>query len=108
MHKVHLETDLGGDMDDLCALAEEIEKKYGESCEGLPKDIINFLHDPLACAIAPGWYEGVEIEELSLVLEEKDGWLHERPDSSGKHVHVLTKVGAARFNEFWFQTITNG
>ena len=108
MHKVPLDTDLGGDMDDLCALDEQIEKKYGESCEGLPKDILNFLHDPLACAIAPGWDEGVEIEELSLVFEEKDGWLHERLNPSGKLIRVVTKVAAARFNELCFRTIANG
>ena len=55
MHKVHLDSDLGGDIDDLCALDEQNEKKYAESCEGLPNDLINFLHDPLACAIALGW-----------------------------------------------------
>jgi len=58
------------------ALDEQNEKKYGETCEGLPSDIISFLHDPLACAIALGWNEGVEIAELPLILEEKDGWLH--------------------------------
>jgi inosine-uridine nucleoside N-ribohydrolase len=90
------------------ALDEQNEKKYGEGCEGLPNDIINFLHDPLACAIALGWDEGIEIEELPLVFEEKDSWLHERLDPSGKHVRVVTKVDGARFNEFWFRKITNG
>lgn len=37
------------------AEAFEIEEpswsQYGEICEGVPNDIINFLHDPLACAI---------------------------------------------------------
>ncbi len=42
------------------AIDEQNEKKYGETCEGLPIDIINFLHDPLACAIALGWDRGVE------------------------------------------------
>ena len=90
------------------ALDEQNEKKYGESCVGLPNDIINFLHDPLACAIALGWDEAVEIEELPLIFEEKDGWLHERIRPSGKRVRVVTKVDGARFNEFWFRKITNG
>ena len=89
------------------ALDEQNEKKYGESCEGLPNDIINFLHDPLACAIALGWAEGVEIEEVPLMFEEKDGWLYERLHNSGKSVSVVTKVDGARFNELWFREITN-
>ena len=90
------------------ALDEQNEMKYGETCEGLPRDIINFLHDPLACAIALGWNEGVEIEELPLVFEERDGWLHERLDPSGKLTRVVTKVDGTRFNEFWFRKIVNG
>jgi purine nucleosidase len=90
------------------ALDEQNEVKYGETCEGLPNDIINFLHDPLACAIALGWNESVEIEELPLIFEEKDGWLHERLDPSGKRISVVTKVDGARFNEFWLRKITNG
>ncbi|MBE3039285.1 MAG: hypothetical protein IMZ62_10795, partial [Chloroflexi bacterium] len=65
-----------------------------------------FQHDPLACAIALGWNEGVEIEEVPLVVEEKDGWLSERIDPRGKPVRVVTKVDGARFNEFWLHRIT--
>ena len=86
---------------------EQNEMKFGETCEGLPHDIINFQHDPLACAIALGWNEGIEIEELPLFLEEKDGWLHERIDPAGKPVRVVTKVDGPRFNEFWLNKITN-
>jgi purine nucleosidase len=86
---------------------EQNEKKIGKTCDGLPNDIINFLHDPLACAIALGWNDGVEIKELALIFEEKDGWLHERIDPAGKSVHVVTKVDGAGFNEFWLNTITN-
>lgn len=88
------------------ALDEQNEIKYGETCEGLPNDIINFLHDPLACAIALGWDEGIEVEELPLVFEEQDGWLHERLETFGKLTRVVTKVDGARFNEFWFRKIT--
>lgn len=89
------------------AVDEEMEKKFGETCEELPPDIINFLHDPLACAIALGWDDGVEIEELPLVIEEKDGWLHERIHPSGKPVRVVTKVDGPRFSEFWFNQVTS-
>ena len=45
------------------------------------------------------------VEELPLLLEEKDGWLIERIHSSGKPVRIVTKVDGARFNEFWFQVV---
>lgn len=89
------------------AIDEQNEKKYGETCEGLPDDIINFLHDPLACAVALGWNEGVEIKELPLTIKEKDGWLYERIDPSGKLTRVVTKIDGSRFNEFWLNTMIN-
>ena len=89
------------------ATDEQNELGFGETCEGLPHDIINFQHDPLTCAIALGWNEGIEMEELPLLLEEKDGWLTERIDPSGKPVHVVTKVDGPRFNEFWINVLTN-
>ena len=89
------------------AVDEQMENKFGETCEGLPKDIINFLHDPLACAIALGWNDGVETKELPIILEEKDGWLSERIHPSGKPVRVVTNIDGSRFNEFWINEITN-
>ncbi len=88
------------------AIDERNEERFGKTCEGLPNDIINFLHDPLACAIALGWRDGVEMEDLPLILEEKDGWLHEKIDPSGKLVRVVTKIEGPRFNEFWFEKTT--
>ena len=41
------------------ARVEHKGQNYGETCVELPNDIINFQHDPLACAIALGWHEGV-------------------------------------------------
>jgi hypothetical protein len=89
------------------AVDEQNEKDMGEVCEGLPNDIINFLHDPLACAIALGWDDGVDIQELPLAVEEKDGWLNEHIYSSGKPIRVVTKVDGQRFNEFWLEKITS-
>jgi inosine-uridine nucleoside N-ribohydrolase len=84
---------------------EKIETRYGGTCEGLPFDIINFQHDPLACAIALGWNPGVEIEEISLVLEENGGWLYERVNASGQPVRVVTKIDGPRFNNYWLNKI---
>ena len=89
------------------ALDEQNEKKFGETCKGLPRDIINFLHDPLACAIGLGWDEGVEIKEVPLTLEEQEGWLYERIDVSGKRFRIVTQVDGSRFSEFWLDKILN-
>ena len=86
---------------------EKNEERFGETCKGLPHDIINFQHDPLACAIALGWHDGIEIEEVPLILEQKDGWLTERIDPAGKSVRVVTKVDGSRFNEFWLDVMMN-
>jgi inosine-uridine nucleoside N-ribohydrolase len=85
---------------------EKMEKRFGRPCDGLPKDFINFQHDPLTCAIALGWNEGIEIKEIPLVIEEKDSWLCERIDKSGKLTKVVTKIDGPRFSEFWLQRIT--
>jgi len=85
---------------------ENYEAKYGQTCPGLPEDIINFQHDPLACAIALGWNEGVEISEIPLKLEIKDGWLCQTVDDGGKPTRVVTRVNGGKFNEFWLHTVT--
>jgi inosine-uridine nucleoside N-ribohydrolase len=81
------------------------EKSFGETFDGLPKDIINFLHDPLACGIALGWYDGVVIDEIPLKLDIEQGWLHEKIDFAGKPTRVVTRIDGNRFNEFWLKTI---
>lgn len=84
---------------------ENNEAQYGQTCQGLPDDTINFQHDPLACAIALGWDEGVEISEIPLKLEIKDGWLCHTIDESGKPTRVVTRVNGDKFNEFWLSTV---
>jgi inosine-uridine nucleoside N-ribohydrolase len=86
---------------------EQFEMNYGKTCAGLPSDIINFQHDSLACAIALGWDEGIEIQELPLMIEERDGWLYQRIHPSGRKFRVVTRVDGARFNEFWLTQITS-
>jgi purine nucleosidase len=89
------------------ALDEQNEAKHGETCAGLPRDIINFQHDPLACAIALGWKDGIGMEEVPSLLEEKEGWLYERMDPSGKPIRIVTKINGPRFNEFWLNKVVN-
>jgi inosine-uridine nucleoside N-ribohydrolase len=87
------------------AIDEQNEARFGQTCDGLPDDIINFLHDPLACAVALGYRDGIEIEEVPLLLDEKDGFLQERIDLSGRKIRVVTKVDGPRFNRFWLDTL---
>ncbi|MCC6458707.1 MAG: nucleoside hydrolase [Caldilineaceae bacterium] len=83
------------------AIDEQMDQKYAASYERVAADIINFQHDALACAVALGWREGIWIEELPLLVEERDGWLTERIDPAGKPFRVVTKVDGPRFDEFW-------
>jgi len=87
------------------ATESNYEAQYGQTCTGLPEDTLNFQHDPLACAIALGWNEGVEISEIPLKLEIKDGWLCQRVGAGGKPTRVVTRVNGGKFNEFWFNTV---
>lgn len=84
---------------------ENIEARYGRTCEGLPKDTINFQHDPLACAIALGWNEGVGIREVPLKTEIEDGWLRQRVEEGGRLARVVTRVDGGAFDEFWLEMV---
>ena len=86
---------------ELYARSEQYEQLYGETCPGLPRDIINFLHDPLACAIALGWHESVGIETVPLRLETRESWLYEIPDSDGIPTRLVTQIDGNAFNEYW-------
>jgi len=85
---------------------EGIEARYGQTCPGLPDDTINFQHDPLACAIALGWNDGVQIDEIPLKSEIEDGWLRQRVDAGGAPIRVVTLVDGGKFSEFWLNTVT--
>lgn len=82
------------------------DEKIGETCPALPRDILNFQHDPLACAVALGW-QGVTIENVSLSTFIEDGWLYEKRDASGHFVPIVTAVDGEEFNTFWLDTVTN-
>jgi purine nucleosidase len=89
------------------AKEEHYEARYGQTCKGLPDDTINFQHDPLACAVAAGWDEGVEIHTIPLRSEIEAGWLRQTVDDSGKLIRVVTRVDGDAFNEFWFRTVVD-
>ena len=86
---------------------ERIEERYGRTCDGLPDDIINFQHDPLACAIALGWRDGVQLDELPLITEIQAGWLRQRVAANGQPTRVVTRVDGEQFNRYWLATVTD-
>jgi inosine-uridine nucleoside N-ribohydrolase len=90
---------------ELFAKENGFEAKFGAVYPGLPDDMINFQHDPLACAIALGWHEGVEVETVPLRLEERDTYLYEIPDASGNPTRVVTKIDGGRFNQYWLDVM---
>ena len=79
--------------------------RYGETCAGLPDDLVTFLHGPPICAIALGWEGGIEIEQIPLRFEARDGWLWERVEEDGVPVRVVTRPGGARFGAFWLDQV---
>jgi inosine-uridine nucleoside N-ribohydrolase len=87
------------------AVEYDNERQHGRTCAGLPDDIINFQHDPLACAIALGWRDGIEIDELPLRIEMKDGWLHQSIAEDGAPMQVVTRVDGERFSNLWLNIV---
>jgi purine nucleosidase len=81
------------------------DERFGQVYAGVPNDIINFQHDPLACAVAVGW-SGVVVKEVPLAIEMNDGWLRLRPDPAGRLHRVVTAVDGERFNSCWLQVVT--
>ena len=82
------------------------EATYGATCSRLPSNIINFQHDPLTCAIALNWSQGVVVERLPIAIQDINGWLHESIQPNGKPTRVVTQINGERFNQFWFDLLT--
>jgi inosine-uridine nucleoside N-ribohydrolase len=84
---------------------EKFGERLGATCPALPDDFINFQHDPLACAIALGWQDGVEISEIPLRTEIHDGSLLQRIVEDGKPTRVVTRIDGKKFSDFWLDTV---
>ena len=91
------------------AFAEDLkyEALFGQTCEGLPADTINFQHDPLACAIALGWDQGVVIEKIPVSSTIVDGWMQQKIVPGGKMTGVVSAVDGPAFSEFWVRVLTS-
>jgi purine nucleosidase len=72
-----------------------------------PWDLLNFHHDPLACAVALGW-DGVSIDEVALGLELRDTYLSTRKKAGGKTLPVVTEVEGDAFDRLWIDRILQG
>ena len=71
---------------------------------GLPDDLVNYHHDPLACAVAVGW-DGVAVEERRLAPVMEDGALRLVESEDGRPVRVVTDVDGPAFAERWLQAV---
>jgi purine nucleosidase len=87
--------------------SEHRTAEYAHRYAGLPHDFINYQHDPLACAVALGWDEGVRVEELPLKTSIEDGWLAQRVEEGGRPTKVVTRVDGRAFDDLWLRAVLN-
>lgn len=87
--------------------AEWGQRALGQRHAALPDDLLNFQHDPLACAVAAGW-DGVRIEEMPLVAQDRPGRLAFARDPRGKPTRVVTAVDGGRFAADWLRAVAGG
>jgi purine nucleosidase len=76
----------------------------GRSWPGLPDDLLNFHHDPLACAVALGW-EGVTVEEVPVRLEAGGGRLRMATQAGARPLRVVTGVDGRGFEAAWLAAV---
>lgn len=77
---------------------------------GLPDDLANFHHDPLAAAVAAGW-DGVTIEQtyLRTVVGEHGRLERVGPDDPGaRRVELVVGVDGPAFADHWLDIVTAG
>ena len=72
------------------------------SFPGLPDDLLNFQHDPLACAAGVGW-DGVTVERIPTALELRDDRLWMVPREGGRPLSVVSSVEGERFEQEWLR-----
>jgi purine nucleosidase len=83
---------------------DQATTELGRSWPALPDDLLNFQHDPLACAVALGW-DGVTTEELPVRLEVGGGRLRMVRGAGGRRLRVVTAVDGPAFSEAWLAAV---
>ena len=86
--------------------AYEKKQQYGRLFSQLPDDLLNFHYDPLTCAAAVGW-DGIEICDRPITLDNRDGFILMRPDPNGVPVRFAAAVDGPRFNRDWLDVVTS-
>jgi inosine-uridine nucleoside N-ribohydrolase len=86
--------------------AYEKKQEYGRQFSLLPDDLLNFHYDPLTCAAAIGW-DGIEMSDLSIALDNRDGFILMRRDPKGVPVRFAMAVDGTRFNRDWLDVVTS-
>lgn len=71
---------------------------------GLADDLVNFHHDPVACAVAVGW-AGLTLEPKRLATHLHDGLLRFRESTDGRDTKVLVDVDARAFEQTWLTSV---
>lgn len=80
---------------------------FAQDYRDKPPGVVNYQHDPLACAVACGW-SGVTISRLPLRIDLEGDMLHLVKDSGARPRRIVTAVEADRFNAFWLEAVTRG
>jgi purine nucleosidase len=78
--------------------------ELGRAFSGLPDDLLNFHHDPLACAVALGW-DGVTISTVPTHLQLRENRLWMMPRQGARPLQVATAVDGPRFEEAWLRAV---
>jgi purine nucleosidase len=76
----------------------------GPAYAGLPDDLVNFHHDPLACAVAVGW-PGAVVDEMRLGVAMESGLLRLVRDPAGRRTRVVTGVDGDAFGQAWLAAV---
>jgi len=83
------------------AQGEDNYQGEGRRYPRLPDDLLNFHHDPLACAVAAGW-DGACGRSSRLVAVEEHGVLRFEEDPAGRHATVVDDADGDAFRDHWF------
>ena len=84
--------------------ADHQRAALGQGHPALPDDLLNFQHDPVACAVALGW-PGAVVDELVVVATIDDGVLRLHEHRSGRPIGVLVDLDADAFANSWLRCI---
>ena len=97
---------LGAFLADACATYAERSglAALAATHPALPRDLVAFLHDPLACAVAVGW-GGVRTTTERVRPVVDDGVLHLERDEGGRDVTVVADVDADGFHSYWLDAV---